>query len=77
VDGITASSIDNLNPGDIKGIEILEKESAIKMYGEKGRNGVVITTTKNHDIIITTVFSKNHKQQSKSRRLINSFELSF
>ncbi len=66
VDGITASSIDNLNPGDIAGIEILKKESAIKMYGEKGRNGVVIITTKNHNIIITTAFSKNHKQQSKS-----------
>lgn len=66
VDGITVSSIDNLNPEDIQGIQILKKESAIKMYGEKGRNGVVIITTKNHDIIITTVLSKNHKQQSKS-----------
>jgi hypothetical protein len=36
------------------------------MYGEKGRNGVVIITTKNHDVIHTTVISTN-----KNCRLIN------
>jgi TonB-dependent SusC/RagA subfamily outer membrane receptor len=35
-----------LNPDFIEGITIIKGEDAIKMYGEKGKNGVVLIKTK-------------------------------
>lgn len=37
------------DPDNIQTIEILKDESAIKMYGEKGKNGVIIIITKKKD----------------------------
>ena len=36
----------NLSPDDIESISILKNESALEAYGEEGRNGVIIITTK-------------------------------
>lgn len=38
--------LDKLNPQDIDVITVLKKESAVEQFGEKGREGVVIVTTK-------------------------------
>jgi len=46
VDGEETDSIENLSAGDIQSISVLKNESAAKIYGEKGKNGVVIITTK-------------------------------
>lgn len=48
VDGMTQqrSALKDLNPGDIESITVLKGESALKAYGNKGENGVVIVTTK-------------------------------
>lgn len=35
-----------INPGDIESIEVLKEPEAISLYGEKGKNGVVMITTK-------------------------------
>ena len=56
MDGKTWNSMDNLNPKDIENIKVVNNKSASKMYGKKGRNGVLIITTKNHYVIHTTVF---------------------
>jgi TonB-dependent SusC/RagA subfamily outer membrane receptor len=39
-------SLDDLNPGDIKSIDVLKGESGTQHYGEKGKNGVVLIYTK-------------------------------
>jgi TonB-linked SusC/RagA family outer membrane protein len=46
VDGVSVDNIDNINPNDIKSIEILKDASSTAIYGTRGANGVVIITTK-------------------------------
>lgn len=46
VDGIPfAGSIGDLNPSDLKSIDILKDASATAIYGSRGANGVVLITT--------------------------------
>ena len=50
IDGIIVGSnynLNNINPNDIKSIEILKDASSIAIYGSRGANGVVLVTTKN------------------------------
>ena len=42
----TKDKIEDLDPDDIKSMSVLKDDSAIKKYGEKGKNGVIEITTK-------------------------------
>lgn len=46
VDGKEVSEIKNLDQKSIKSIEVLKDSSAVTLHGNKGKNGVVIITTK-------------------------------
>ena len=48
VDGVpfNQNNVQNLTSKDIKNISILKDKSATSLYGNKGRNGVVVITTK-------------------------------
>ncbi|AKD02267.1 TonB-dependent receptor [Pontibacter korlensis] len=47
LDGIPfAGSISDINPNDIKSIDILKDASATAIYGSRGANGVILVTTK-------------------------------
>ncbi|WP_083488818.1 TonB-dependent receptor plug domain-containing protein [Pedobacter borealis] len=46
VDGKEVSEIKNLDQQSIESIEVLKDSSAITLHGDKGKNGVVIITTK-------------------------------
>jgi len=46
VDGKETDNIESLLPDNIESISILKEQSAVNTYGEKGKNGVVIITTK-------------------------------
>lgn len=46
VDGIAVNSIDNLNPADIKSMEVLKDAASTSIYGARAANGVVLITTK-------------------------------
>jgi len=46
IDGKEAKSLKNVSAADIKSITVLKNGSAEKQYGEKGKNGVVVITTK-------------------------------
>jgi len=47
VDGISYSgSLSDLNPNDVKSIEMLKDASAAAIYGSRGANGVILVTTK-------------------------------
>jgi TonB-dependent SusC/RagA subfamily outer membrane receptor len=48
IDGKEATSedINALNPNTIESISVLKDNSAVKLYGEKGKNGVIIIKTK-------------------------------
>ncbi len=45
VNGIQVSSIDNINPSEVKSIEVL-KGSAASIYGSRGSNGVILINLK-------------------------------
>ena len=40
------NSIDQINPNDIESISVLKDKSATALYGEKGKNGVILITLK-------------------------------
>lgn len=47
IDGFPITGqLDNLNPNDIKSINILKDASATAIYGSRGANGVILITTK-------------------------------
>ncbi|NOQ25167.1 MAG: SusC/RagA family TonB-linked outer membrane protein [Bacteroidales bacterium] len=46
IDGLATSSMNFLNPSDIKSIEILKDASATAIYGSRGANGVILISTK-------------------------------
>lgn len=48
VDGteINREVLDKMNPNDIERVEVFKDEMAIKKYGDKGRHGVILITTK-------------------------------
>lgn len=57
VDGKTVASIegkDAINPNDIEKIDVLKGESATTQYGDKGKNGVILITTKPKKVKIDT-----------------------
>jgi TonB-dependent SusC/RagA subfamily outer membrane receptor len=46
VDGKEGGNIKGISPESIESITVLKDQPAIEMYGEKGKNGVIIITTK-------------------------------
>ena len=49
IDGIIVGQnydLNNINPNDIKSIEVLKDASSVAIYGSRGANGVVLVTTK-------------------------------
>ena len=46
IDGIEFGNIKSITPESIETITILKDKAALEKYGEKGKNGVVIITTK-------------------------------
>jgi len=46
IDGKEAKSLKNIASDDINSITILKDQSAKKLYGDKGKNGVIVIKTK-------------------------------
>ena len=46
VDDKEFSNIDDLDPANIKSMTVLKNKAATDLYGEKGKNGVVVVETK-------------------------------
>ena len=49
---VSKAVVDKIDPKDIEKIDILKGQSAIKKYGEKGKNGVIEITMKENSITI-------------------------
>ncbi|MFA5849089.1 MAG: M56 family metallopeptidase [Bacteroidales bacterium] len=47
VDGLGTEDYSSLDPNSIKSIEVFKGEAAVRNYGVKGKNGVILITTKN------------------------------
>jgi TonB family protein len=46
IDGVEIKSVENLKPEEIESISVLKGKSATTLYGEKGKNGVILINTK-------------------------------
>jgi TonB-dependent SusC/RagA subfamily outer membrane receptor len=46
VDGKQVKDLSKVATADIKSVKVLTDKDATKTYGEKGKNGVVVITTK-------------------------------
>ena len=42
----TLNALESINPNDIKSINVLKGEEALTLYGEEGKYGVILVTTK-------------------------------
>jgi TonB-dependent SusC/RagA subfamily outer membrane receptor len=42
------AEIDKIKPADIESVSVLKDASAVKLYGVKAKNGVIVITTKNY-----------------------------
>ena len=43
---VTSEEVNAISPNDIESVSVLKDENAVKLYGEKGKNGVIIIKTK-------------------------------
>lgn len=50
VDGVIQDNIDDLNPSDIKSMEVLKDAASAAIYGSRSGNGVILITTKSGTI---------------------------
>ncbi|MDQ2720020.1 MAG: N-acetylmuramoyl-L-alanine amidase [Bacteroidota bacterium] len=71
VDGkeISKNEMKNISPKDFESVNVIKGESAIKKYGEKGKDGVIEITTKqsnkeNNDSMPSKVFTKVENEAS-------------
>lgn len=74
VDGKEFKNVNEISPNDIEKIDVLKGASATALYGKKGKNGVVVITTKNkkpnndekdHKEVTVTVKTQNGKKVEK------------
>ena len=70
IDGKEVKSNEVIYPNQIKSMNVLEGSTAIKQYGERGRNGVILMGTKEPN---ANSFSQSDKwnQQNKSNEIAN------
>jgi TonB-dependent SusC/RagA subfamily outer membrane receptor len=66
IDGEIASeeAITNLNPSDILSMDVLKGDKATALYGEKGKNGVIIITTKKSLEALTQVKARKNLSET-------------
>ena len=76
-DNVSSNPLSDLDPGQIKSIEVLKDASATAIYGARGSNGVIIITTKlgkEGKPVITTTLSSGTSFVSKFPRILTDLE---
>jgi len=77
IDGVERSSLDLLDPNEIKSFNILKDASSTAVYGVRGANGVILITTKSGTVGKPQIsLSSNFGWQSYTRmpKLVNAYE---
>ncbi|WP_308993045.1 M56 family metallopeptidase [Mariniflexile litorale] len=69
------SEFDKLNSENIKKIDILKGEAANKAYGDKGKNGVIIITTKGKASDIKVIEYSNASDSNKNIKIGHKIEI--
>jgi hypothetical protein len=68
-------SVDDINQAEIRSINVLEEEKAAEIYGEKGKNGVVLITTKNAKDMEKISGKVTYKNPKKLADVVNGIQL--
>ncbi len=55
IDGVIGADLENVDPNDIKSIDVLKDASASAIYGSRGSSGVILVTTKSGEAGTTQV----------------------
>jgi TonB-dependent starch-binding outer membrane protein SusC len=79
VNGYKMMNIDDINPNDIKSIEVLKDAASAAIYGSEGANGVVLITTKSGSSgkgHVTYEFQYGIQQLAKKVDVLNAAEFS-
>lgn len=66
----TQEELDNLDPSAVKNIEMLKENAAVEEYGEKGKNGVVLVSTKEEPITLLKKLSKTDLKNTKNMLIL-------
>jgi TonB-dependent starch-binding outer membrane protein SusC len=77
VDGMIVSSIDGINPNDIKSIEVLKDGASAAIYGARSANGVIIITTKSGEDgkpRLDVRFLQSYSSMANKLPQVNAFE---
>ncbi len=77
IDGVIRDKqfLNTMQPGNIERIDVLKDEKAINEYGEKGRNGVVLITTKKTEIRRDDVMMQGYPNNLKEEKLLAEIQL--
>ena len=62
VDGIATTSIKNIDPDDIKHIDVLNSETSTALYGQRGKDGVIIISTKQGSAVNKIITERQLRQ---------------
>ena len=76
-DNVSSNPLSDIDPGQIKSIEVLKDASATAIYGARGSNGVIIITTKlgkEGKPVITATLSSGTSFVSKFPRTLTDLE---
>jgi hypothetical protein len=70
---ITEAQMNQIDPATIESINVLKGEHAIKAYGDKGQNGVVLITPKHQNVNQNNiVVSQKNGVSSRSTNQVNA-----
>ncbi|MBS4766584.1 TonB family protein [Alistipes sp. kh20] len=75
VDGVEQASIDNLDPRSIESVSVLKNQSATALYGPRGKNGVVVVTTKGAAKPVTEEAAFDEKTGAIKKTAVNYDEV--
>jgi TonB-linked SusC/RagA family outer membrane protein len=77
VDGMKTGDINNIDPGDIKSVEVLKDAASAAIYGTEGSNGVVLITTKSGKAgkgVVSYDFQYGIQSSRSNMKLMNAEE---
>jgi TonB-dependent SusC/RagA subfamily outer membrane receptor len=77
IDGVKMdkSSLSQINPNFIKSITVLKNASAVELYGEEGRHGVILITTKNKTGMPPLMALRLNKNSNDTSKFVQGYPL--
>ena len=76
VDGKEVSTIEDIKPENIESFSILKDKTSTELYGEKGKNGVILITTKANEMSETEREQQSIQRQAQQEAQIKESLLS-